>query len=301
MQLLSDQKPYLILLSHRDKDQEKYIFDLIKEKLKNVEIEIFHTKEDLKNRRCDLIMVDTDFDSDRFECVKKQLEEFHSEETPYLIFIPADIDGNKINELTNFGNVVDFLREPICTEYLLLNRIKILLTIPKICRENDFEQTLVQQHIWKLLDYSNFFVVILDKDLNIKLCNYHLARTLGYENETTMLGLNWIKFLTPYDKTLVSHVHNEILNKSNLYREYSNDIIDREGKPITVKWFNSLINGEFNCTFSIGIPLTKEPTLDQDIDAIRSYFRDILDKDKTTINAIREVTTKYSNKMFGEK
>jgi hypothetical protein len=91
-----------------------------------------------------------------------------------------------------------------------------------------------------------------------------------------------------------------IVNKSQCYKEFTNDILDKDNKTITVKWFNTLINSEFNCVFSIGLPLTKEPTLDEDIDSLRSYFRDILEKDKTTINAMKEVTMKYSEKLFGE-
>ena len=59
-----------------------------------------------------------------------------------------------------------------------------------------------------------------------------------------------------------------------------------------VRWFNSSINNGIKGTFSIGIPITKTVTHADDMDSIRSYFRDVIEKDKTTINALKNLVDK---------
>ena len=115
----------------------------------------------------------------------------------------------------------------------------------------------------------------------------------GYADQARKKDIDFEKIILSEKKTILG-------NKA--YEEFTNNIYN-EGtkKSITVRWFNTLINHEFNCVFSIGLPLTKEPTIDEDIDSLRAYFRDILEQDKTVINAMKEITMKYSAKIFSDE
>jgi len=305
MESLPNNKSYLIYLSHEDKKFESKLKKMILDNLKNVEVRTFENRslipsdEDIS--KVNLIIIDLLFEKDKIEKIHNSLVIInHKSSTPYLLINDHKLfDVNKFLFFKNYPDLIfDFINESTLNEFIFINRIKVLLSIP---RTLNVQKEKIQSNIWKILDYTNMFVIMLDKDLDIKIVNFHLAKILGYENPDDLIGLNWANFLRPSDKDLIGHVCEEIIvNKNKCYKEFTNDILDKDNKTITVKWFNTLINSEFNCVFSIGLPLTKEPTLDEDIDSLRSYFRDILEKDKTTINAMKEVTMKYSEKLFGE-
>jgi len=151
--------------------------------------------------------------------------------------------------------------------------------------------------IWNILNYLNLFVLILDSDMKIKLANYYLATFLGYESEDDIVGEAWLRFIREDQKEAINNVHENIKEDTGLFREFTNELITLSGEEIFVKWFNSSINHELDYTFSVGIPLTKDVvTPKNSIDSIRSYYRDILDKDKSMIESLREIVTK-NNKL----
>jgi PAS domain S-box-containing protein len=307
MELMMNNKPYLIFLTHEDKEFESKIKDLILNNIHNVKVKTFESRSkilyDKDIDEVDLIIIDLLFDEEKLESINQALMTIHHNNyTPYLLFInKSDFKAEKLSFAKEYKNLIcEFVDERDFDDFIFINRVKVLLGIPKISKEADIKKEQIQNNIWKILDYCNLFIVMLDKNLNIKIVNYHLMKVLGYDNDEKLIGENWSKFLTNVDLDLIKHVHEEILSGSTLYKEFTNDIIDGNKKTITVKWFNSYINSEFNCIFSIGIPLTKEPSLEDDIDSLRTYFKDILDKDKTTIMALKEVTLKYSEKILNE-
>jgi PAS domain S-box-containing protein len=149
--------------------------------------------------------------------------------------------------------------------------------------------------VWNILNYLNLFVLILDSDMNVKLANYYLATFLGYKSEDDLIGESWFRFIREDQKEVISDVHKNIKSNTGLFREFTNEIITLEGKEVFVKWFNSNVNHELNYTFSIGIPLTNNNnniSPNDSIDSIRSYYRDILEKDRSMIDSIREMVIK---------
>jgi len=49
------------------------------------------------------------------------------------------------------------------------------------------------------------------------------------------------------------------------------------------------------------MPIYSGITIEDNLDALRAYFRDIIVKDRTTINAMKEVTKKLSDKIKYKK
>ena len=308
MERLPENRPYLIYLSHENKKFEKRLKDTILNNLKNVEVQTFSGREDIPKdpniMSADLIIIDLIFNDDRLEKLHKGLIEInHKTSTPYLLFMNhSDFDIERIKFIQEYHEVIfEFLNETAFNEFIFINRIKVLLKIPKISKFSHSEIEKIQSGVWELLDYSNMFVVMLDQNLKIKIINYHLSKTLGYDNPSDLVKKDWKDFLRISDHELVQHVCNEIIKGNQSYKEFTNDIIDINKKSITVKWFNTYINHDFNCVFAIGLPLTKEPSIDEDIDSLRAYFRDILEQDKTVINAMKEITMKYSAKIFSDE
>lgn len=308
MERLPENRSYSICLSHENKEFEKRLKNLILNNLKNVEVNTFSSREcipkDSDLTCADLIIIDLIFEDSSLEKIQQGLIEInHKTSTPYLLFTNHnDFDLNRISFIKDYPETIfEFIDELTFNDFIFINRIKVLLKIPKISKFNHSEVEKIQDGIWKLLDYSNMFVVMLDKDLKIKIINYHLSKALGYEYPSELIKQDWKNFLRSPDHDLIQHVNDEIIKGNQNYKEFTNEIITSDKKTLTVKWFNTLINHDFNCVFSIGLPLTKEPTLDEDIDSLRAYFRDILEQDRTVINAMKEVTMKYSEKIFTEE
>jgi len=107
-----------------------------------------------------------------------------------------------------------------------------------------------------------------------------------------MIGLDWKKFLKEKDQTKIETVFKNVVGDTTKYqkflREVTNKIITKSGSTITVKWFNSRIRNGHIYTFSIGIPYNRKVTPADDVDSIRAYWKHVLDKDDTTLKALKE-------------
>lgn len=308
MKLLPNSKPYLIYLTNEDKTFEKKLYDVLISRIKNIEVKTFSTRQEMATqlisniKYVDLVIFDILFDDVNLERMENVMKAIHGKSpTSFLIFTnDKDFDEVKFKKINDQypDMIYDFFNQHIFNEFIFINRTKALLSIPKLSKSFLMQKEAVQNNLWMALDYSSLFVLILSKEFKVVLANYQLARTLGYNTEDEMIGIDWTKHLTQPDLDVVQHVHEETLTGSKKYEEFSNDVVTKEGKRITVKWFNTMINNTFNSTFSIGVPLTKGISIDDNIETVRAYFTDILKKDSTTIQAMKEVTQKYSNKLL---
>ena len=304
-------RPYLIYLCHRKKEFEKQLKTLIESNLHNVEVIIFNdiTEIPTKPPLTDLIIHDLDFlertrASNGCKYTKDNLYNVYNDlSVPTLIFVTKESYQNTDFSYLNYrpDAIFDFVSEEFFADYIFINRIRTLLNFPRIARKYSEQKIEVQNNLWKALDYSHLFVILLNKDFKVVLANYRLAKMLGYMDEGEIIGVDWINHLAAADDELVKHVLDETLAGSKKYEEFTNDVLTKNKERITVRWFNTLINSTFNCVFSIGVPLTKEITVDDNIDSVRAYFTDIIRRDRTTINAMKEVTMKYSEKILGKK
>ena len=70
------------------------------------------------------------------------------------------------------------------------------------------------------------------------------------------------------------------------YQEFENDIVSQSGKCIKVRWFNTYINDNHRWSFSFGVTHEEIPIMTEH--SIRSYYKDILMKDRTMLKAIKD-------------
>lgn len=146
----------------------------------------------------------------------------------------------------------------------------------------------LRKTIFNMLNYANMFVLVLDEIMTIRYSNNSLAKTLGFETYKDILGKCWIDFLTKDEVKAVKAIHRVIADGENWekYREFRNYIQPLRGEPIMVHWFNSHINTEYNWSFSFGLRKDQKPTM-VTMDSIRDYYRDIVEYDRTMIEAMR--------------
>jgi len=132
------------------------------------------------------------------------------------------------------------------------------------------------------------YILVLDEKMTVKFCNNSLATELGLGHENDLMGKCWLDFIEDVERKVVLTVHT-VLSKGegeNKYKEFINNIIDINGNKLKVHWFNSHVNSNFNWTFSFGI--RKDP-MEVTADSIRSYYRDVIDKDRTMIESMRDM------------
>lgn len=159
-------------------------------------------------------------------------------------------------------------------------------TKKELCKSLKERQRL-QKAIWDMLNYANMYVVLLDSELNIRLINFSLATKLGFKDEKEPVGVCWLEFIKPEERLKIKTVHKNITEeKDSKFMEYKNDIITKAGENLSVKWFNVPINSDYHMTFSFGLP--KSTPLEITEDSIRSYYRDIIEKDKTMIKTLKQ-------------
>lgn len=151
----------------------------------------------------------------------------------------------------------------------------------------------LQKAIWDMLNYANMYVVILDPSMNIKLINYSLAKELGFESENDPLGRCWLDFIREEDREQIKITHAKVAFEQDIenFGEVTNYVLSGDGSTFLVKWFNVPINSQYNVTMSFGLPRDKRAEITEE--SIRSYYRDILEKDKTMIKSLKE-------SLFGE-
>jgi PAS domain S-box-containing protein len=149
--------------------------------------------------------------------------------------------------------------------------------------------------MWQMMNYLNLYVVVLDKNVNIVLANRYLIFGLGYENEDEVVGRCWYDFIPTTQHQVIANIHSGVLQNDSRYIEVVTEIISKKSEVIPVRWFNSPVNHNTIMTFSIGIPLQNNITAETSTKSIRAYFRDIIQKDKTFITAMRDVARREAH------
>jgi hypothetical protein len=157
---------------------------------------------------------------------------------------------------------------------------------------SQLEEQVIQlrKTIFQMLNYANMYVLVLDDKMEIKFANNSLAVDLGYNKYNDVVGKSWLDYIIDEEKKKIITIHTILstgLDNWERYREFQNIIQPIQGKKIDVHWFNSHINTDLNWTFSFGI--RKEPDTRVTMKSIRTYYKDIVDKDRTMINSMRDM------------
>lgn len=247
----------------------------------------------VKTKKVDLFIVDIVLQDEDGRKVGKELCKIYPH-TTFLFISGYDFSFESILE-TKCGCVFDFVSKPVKAE-VLINRVQLLLEVrehhQKMAKQSECLQTKLSQSIWDIFNYSTFFVVMLDEDLNVLAANYFLATSLGFKDEHEIIGKNWLDFIVNRDKEIIRHIHKQVQDGDVNTREFINDIICQKNQITPVRWFNTCFNQGIDGTFSVGVPIVKEVTPQDTEEAIRSYWKDVIQKNKTSIKAIREILHK---------
>ena len=153
--------------------------------------------------------------------------------------------------------------------------------------------------IFNMLNYANMYVIVLDDKMIIRYANNSLAKDLGYKSYDEIIGKCWLDFLVKDEKKVITMIHKIVADGGDeweKYKEYKNYIQPINGnEKILVHWFNSHINTDYNWSFSFGISKQPKATL-VSMDSIRTYYRDIVEKDRTMIESMRDMIL-FKNKI----
>jgi PAS domain S-box-containing protein len=139
----------------------------------------------------------------------------------------------------------------------------------------------------QILNYSNAYVVILDKVMDIQFVNLTLAQRLGFESKEDPIGMSWLDFIPEKHRAKIRMVHSALVHQQGReYKEFTNLINDRNGVEFNVRWFNTSINHETYWTFSFGLPQIEMIAVSES--EIRDNFRTAIESDKTMIQSLKE-------------
>lgn len=199
----------------------------------------------------------------------------------------------KFKDFSKYNFTYDYISKPITNYDSFCNRVRVLLQVSTAFKQHQKERLQLQLSLKDLFNFTNIYMLILDSNMKVKMCSYKLAKDLGYKSEQELLNLNWEQFIAIEEIKRIKEIHKHILKKDDKYekqfREVSNKIIKKNKDTIEVKWFNSQIKNGATYSFSIGIPYNRTVSADDDIDTIRAYWKHIIDKDKTTLKALKDV------------
>jgi PAS domain S-box-containing protein len=191
------------------------------------------------------------------------------------------------DSFTDIDCTFDFIKKPFSVG-IFNNRVKTLLRVSREYKRFEITKLRIGLSLVDIFDYSDLYIILLDEYFSIRLCSFMLSKHLGYDSSEELIGRNWNDFLPIEMNELKDLFSNK---RKEIYKEFTNDIITKSGERISTKWFNTRIENSRIWTFSIGIPLTKRITKEDSIETMRSYWEDIIQKDRTTINIFKEITT----------
>lgn len=158
------------------------------------------------------------------------------------------------------------------------------------------ESNSLKKAIWDLLNYSNVFLLLLDSKMTVKLSNWSLAKTLGFDKEKDLIGKCWLEFIPEHIDERIKMIYHSISfdppSEDHKYREMTHDVKTLNNKTITIKWFNTQVNHESHMTMSMGLKLTDNLNMFESEDSIRAYYHDIIKKDRTMITSLKDVVLK---------
>jgi hypothetical protein len=142
--------------------------------------------------------------------------------------------------------------------------------------------------IFNMLNFTNMYILVLDCEMQIKFANNSLAMDLGFKNYTEIIGKSFLEFIEEKNKEKAIKINYLVANgiSVNQYREINGEIIGNKGK-LLVTWFNSHISSDLKLTFAFGVRKEEEKCM-KDIHCIRTYYRDIIEKDKAMISSMQE-------------
>lgn len=145
--------------------------------------------------------------------------------------------------------------------------------------------------IFDILNFTNTYILVLDKDMTIKFVNDSLANDLGFEQYNDIIGHSWLDFLEEKEKKIIKLIHCSVAlgvnNWEEKYKEVQNTIVGKNGERHCVQWINSHINTNYNWSFSFGMKKKNESKIS--MNDIREHYKKMINNDRIMINSIKDV------------
>jgi PAS domain S-box-containing protein len=283
-----------IVIIDDDKQILKLLETMLKQDFPKCEIHLFDSINDklydfLLYNEISLYIIDVELNDGNKKGDDFALEVVKHRDGAIFLFISGY--DYSLDSFTSFRGkaIFDFIQKPVSGDELR-SRVSVLLNVSKTYNDMENRVRSMRNAVWDMLNYAKMFIVILDSDMDIKLANWNLATTIGFKNEDEMIGKNWLDFIPEEEREMIKTYHSLLINSEtldNINREFFNCIETKSGEKINVKWFNTKVNNNYNWTFSSGIPRYDE-NFENTEESIRAYYRDIIEQDKTMIEALRD-------------
>lgn len=156
------------------------------------------------------------------------------------------------------------------------------------------------EFVFELIDHSPAYILVLDPSFKIIAVSSKLVVTLLEEcednkNKNSIVGKNWIDYVTDEDKELVNRTLQSIKQQYQVNNSFSYNFKSLSNKVYRAQWFNSYINKNHGWIFSIGIPRQVNSS------DVREYYMDIVMKDREYIKIAKEVALKYSGLILPQR
>ena len=144
--------------------------------------------------------------------------------------------------------------------------------LENICKSKAFQDAI--------MGARSLLVVVLDKDGCVRFMNKEGARILGYSQEE-VIGKDWFhNFLPENIRGDVRSVFDSIISgKLETYREYQNAVLTKKGDEKIILFTNSVVRekGKINGIFSIGIEITEQVRLNEELKRLVETNRILID------------------------
>ncbi len=267
------------------------IKNVIHMRLNNVEVIEFECMSndfisDFQKEKFDLVVTDVSLGQSKLshECLQEIIEE--CDRVPPILFISGL--NYSFETFQNLKCVYDFIDKPFNSD-VFVNRIKLLLRVSDKSQKLRKEIISKNKSLWDIFNYSNFYVCMLNQEFQITLANYYLSHQLGFEEECDLIGKNFREYVPESFSNIMPKIFDGVLQTHGETHDFVCEIMDPNTKvEVTVKWFISFINTTINSYFMIGIPLLKDITPQDSVETIRQYWRNIIERDRSTIKSLKE-------------
>lgn len=210
-----------------------------------------------------------------------------------VLFIVSSTDNkNKLlSKKYDDSCIIDTINHPP-DELEFINKIKLLLKVSSY-QKSKFDvtfQTKLSDAIWKVLYYSQFYILIMDCDLKVKIVNNAFADMLGMDKKDIIGKICLDCVDKDYQDAFIDICITSVNDKT--YKEIVVDITTFENKKLMVKWFCNPINTKSPHLFCVGIPI-EGVKINDSLDTIREYYKNLISKDSIMIKSLKERTDKF--------
>ncbi|MFX1513249.1 MAG: PAS domain S-box protein, partial [Promethearchaeota archaeon] len=150
------------------------------------------------------------------------------------------------------------------------------------------------------LDTAGVLIDALDTEGNITLINKKGCEVLGYNNETELLGKNWIDtFRSEEDREMVKELYKAVMTgEMDLVEEYEDSLITKNGEKRYISWHHSLIRddmGTITGILSSGNDITNQLQANKALRESEQKFRVLAESALVGMAIIQDYQLKYIN------